>query len=196
MKKILLVGALALSSLFASAQDGLQGVWFAGGNVTLSSSKDKATDIKTEEYTVMPLLGKFITPSVAIGGALGFTHIGNDKNNGTGNSFIIQPLARKYWNIGGNFYFFGQAALPVEFGHENKDGSRKNTFGVHAQFSPGFDLIVNDWFTVEASFTLLNAGYTRSKPKDGKATDTWSLNGKTIGSSKVGDVSVGVKFLF
>ena len=196
MKKLFLVGALALSSLFASAQDGLQGVWFAGGNVTLSSSKDKATDIKTENYTVMPLVGKFITPSVAVGGALGFTHLGNDKDNGTGNSFIIQPLVRKYWNIAGGLYFFGQAALPVQFGHMDKGGLKTNTFGVHAQVSPGFDYIVNSWFTVEASFTLINAGYERSKPKDGKATDTWALDGKTIGSSKFGDLSVGVKFLF
>ena len=211
MKKILLVGALAFSSLFAVAQEGLQGVWFAGGSVTLSNDKDKTDtrvkELKTDAYKIMPLVGKFITPSVAIGGALGYSHgkeesvksLEGDKfgiKDIKSTSFTVMPLVRKYWNIAGGLYFYGQVALPVEFGNTKDDGAKTNTFGVHAQLSPGFDYIVNSWITVEASFLLMNAGYSSEKPKGGETNSSWGLSGNSIHASDFGDLTVGVKFLF
>lgn len=196
MKKLILVGFLALTTLFASAQDGLKGTWFTGGTLSLGSATtyDGGDKIKTDTYEVMPLLGTFIAPTVAIGGALGYSH---SKVDGLKtNIFTVMPLARKYWNITGNLYAFGQAALPVGFGNTKIGDAKINHFGIHAQLSPGFDLIVNKWLTIEASFVLLNAGYTSSKPKGGDKSDSWSINGNSISSSSFGDLSVGVKFLF
>lgn len=196
MKKLLLVAVLAAFSVCVSAQ-GLKGTWFAGGNVNLGSTKtydDDGDELKLDSYGVMPLVGTFVSPSVAVGGALGYDHAksGDTKVN----TFTVMPLVRKYWNITGSLYFFGQAALPVAFGNEKYGDTKINDFGVHVQLSPGFDLIVNKWFTVEASFLLVNAGYSNSKPKGGDTSDSWIISGNTIGSSSFGDLSVGVKFLF
>jgi len=197
MKKLLLFGALALVCLFSNAQGGLQGTWFAGGNLTLQNDKSYTTsgdEVKIDTYTVMPLVGTFISPSVAVGGALGYSH--NKADGLKTNTITVMPLVRKYWNITGGLYFYGQAALPVAFGNTKAGEAKTDNFGVHVQLAPGFDLIVNSWLTVEASFVLANAGYSSSKPKGGKTASSWGLDGKTIGTAKFGDMSVGVKFLF
>ncbi|MDR1089851.1 MAG: hypothetical protein LBL79_02140 [Prevotella sp.] len=194
MKKLFLLGAFALVCLFSNAQ-GLQGTWFAGGSFAVQSDKMYAgeVEVKADTYTVMPLLGKFISPNVAIGGALGYssTKAGDDKTN----LFTVMPLARKYWNVTGGLYFFGQAALPVSFGN-SKGNVERDVLGVSFALSPGFDLIVNSWLTVEASFGLASVGYNSSKPKGGKTNSSWGINGNTIGAAEFGDLSVGVKFLF
>lgn len=194
MKKLFLLGAFALVCLFSNAQ-GLQGTWFVGGNLAITSDKKHVSDVevKTDAYTVMPLLGTFVSPSVAVGGALGYTNTktGDDKSN----TFTIMPLVRKYWNITGGLYFFGQAALPVSFGN-TKGSVEKDNLGVSLDFAPGFDLIVNSWFTVEASFGLASLGYKSEKPKDGKTDSSWGIKGTSIGSEELGKLTVGVKFLF
>ncbi len=194
MKKLFLLGAFALMCAFTYAQ-GLQGTWFAGGNFAVKSDKKYVNDVETkaDAYTVMPLVGKFVSPSVAVGAALGYTNTkaGDDKSN----TFTVMPLVRKYWNITGGLYFFGQAALPVSFG-DTKGAVEKDDFEVALSFSPGFDLIVNSWFTVEASFGLASLGYKSEKPKGGKTGSSWNVNGNTVNSAELGKLSVGVKFLF
>jgi hypothetical protein len=196
MRKLLLVAALAVFSVCVSAQ-GLKGTWFAGGSLNLGSTPvfdDEGNEFKLDTYSVLPLVGTFVSPSVAVGGALGYTHAKSGELKA--NTITVMPLARKYWNISGGLYFFGQAALPVAFGDEKAGDYKVNGLDVYVQLSPGFDLIVNNWLTVEASFLLVNAGYSSSKPKGGETSDSWLISGNTIGSSKFGDLSVGVKFLF
>jgi hypothetical protein len=36
-----------------------------------------------------------------------------DGTNANTGLVVVEPLARKYWNIAGNFYFFGQLATPL-----------------------------------------------------------------------------------
>lgn len=209
MRKLFLLGFLAVSCLFVSAQDGLQGTWFVGGNVNLNSNKgyeaidDVLYEVKTKDYGIMPLVGTFVSPNVAIGAAIGYNHIkeGEKRYEAKTNVFTVMPLVRKYWNLTGSLYFFGQASLPVQFGNykEPITGAgdyKENFWGIHAELSPGFDWIVNSWFSVEASFVLVNAGYSSSKPKGGDSTSSWGVNGNTVGTSKFGDINVGVKFLF
>lgn len=213
MKKLFLVATLALSSLFASAQDGLQGTWFAGGAFSLGNTKvyDSYGDLnKTNTYSVTPLLGYFVSPTIAVGGAIGYEYSKLEEEVSTigsasytdetkNNTFVVMPLARKYWNVTGNLYFYGQVSLPVSFGstkfNDNSD-SKISTFGIQANVSPGFDWVVNNWFTVEASFILLSGGYSSLKPKGGDRNSSWSVNGNSISSSKFGDLTIGAKFLF
>lgn len=196
MKKLLLIGTFIFTCLFASAQDGLKGTWFVGGALNIGSNKSYATgtEVKTDSYTIQPLLGTFVSPSVAVGGALGYSHtkIVDSKIN----TFTIMPLARKYWNVTGSLYFFGQAALPVEIGNTKLGDLKTNTLGVAVALAPGFDWIVTSWMTVETSFTLVSAGYTSSKPKGGDTSSSWSIGGNSINSTSFGELSVGVKFLF
>lgn len=204
MKKLLLLGAFALVCLFSNAQDGLKGTWFAGGQVAFGSNKHYVGDtkIKSDNYTIQPLVGTFISPDVAIGAALGYVHTKNPTLSNTevkDNTFIIQPFVRKYWNITGGLYFFGQGALPVSFGTEKTElangTSKVKTTSVSIALSPGFDYIVTNWLTVEASFTLLSAGFKSEKPDGGKSSNSFNFDGNTH-QNKIGDVAIGVKFLF
>lgn len=189
MKKLLLIGALALVTLFSNAQDGLMGTSFVGGSF---GYQDLGKD--ADEYSIVPMFGTFISPSVAVGGALGYSH---SKDDGfKTNEFLIMPFARKYWNLTGKLYFFGEVALPVAFGNEKDGDAKTNTFSGDLAFNPGFDLFVNNWFSVEAKFNVASIGFGSRKPKGGDSETTWGFRGNTINSEKLGQLTVGVKFLF
>jgi hypothetical protein len=65
-------------------------------------------------------------------------------------TFVVKPLVRKYWNIKGGLFFYGQAAVPVMFGKEKVADSK--TMSVNLELAPGFDYVINKWMTVETSF--------------------------------------------
>ncbi len=204
MKKILLVATIALFGLTANAQDkkeskGLEGTWWVAGQVSFDSSKIGAA--KTDSNMFLPIVGTFISPDVTIG--LGVGSISSKTVNGAGtitaegNTFVIKPLVRKYWNISGGLFFYGQAALPIMMGKDKiTDGK---TSSVALQLAPGFDYIVNKWLTVETSFTIFSVGSSTETPKVGDKTSTFNFNANpmnSVGDRKIGDLQVGVKFLF
>jgi hypothetical protein len=233
MKKLFLVGALALTGLFATAQEGLQGTWFVGGQVSFSNTSQD--DYKSSSYFILPIAGTFITPSVAIGAGVGYIgtseKYGDTKLNagleddegtvGNGGTFVVKPLVRKYWNIAGGLFFYGQAALPVKFGtskryaydvitgFDPKTGlpitedtvTKTKTTNVALELSPGFDYVINKWLTIETSFTIFSLGYNSSKVdvSGAKAANTFEFNANpfnSVGDREVGKLQVGVKFLF
>lgn len=200
MKKFLLVAGTVLLSMTANAQDkGLEGTWWAAGQVSFSSTK--TGNVETNSNMVLPIVGTFISPSVTIGLGVGTT--GSKSVNGAGTTtldeskFIIKPLVRKYWNVKGGLFFYGQAALPVQIGKESIADSK--TSSVALEVSPGFDYIVNSWLTVETSFTIFNVGSETSTPKTGDKTTTFGFNANpmnSVGDREIGKLQVGVKFLF
>jgi hypothetical protein len=208
MKKLLLVSALALSCLFANAQDGLKGTWFVGGQVGFGSDKSytssagETAEQKVSDFAVAPMFGTFISPSVAVGAALGFdsekTKVGGEQTLKASN-FSIAPFARKYWNITGGLHFFGEAKLPVSFGNTKygigEHELKVNRTEIGVVLSPGFDYIINDWISVETSFSLLSATYNSSRPKGGDSSNSFRFNGNTH-QTEIGDLTIGVKFLF
>jgi|JI61114C2RNA_FD_contig_71_17220_length_699_multi_3_in_0_out_0_1 hypothetical protein len=179
MKKLLFIVTVLLVSQI-NAQ-GLKGTWFATANLSYSSN---GAEVATKNTTILPIVGTFITDNVAVGLGAGIlsTKVGDaDANNTT----VIEPLVRKYWNVSGNLFFFGQAAVPVIL----SDGV--TTYG--ATLTPGLDYVVNKHFTVEFSHTIANLSFTSV---DGGDTSTnFSLNG--MGHTVFGGASqVGFKFLF
>lgn len=211
MKKLFFTLTLALLCVGISAQDGLKGVWFGGGQIAFSSKKDKDTDAKTTSTTVLPIFGTFVSPSVAVGAGIGYIgSTGEAFNNqdikveSKGNTFVFKPLVRKYWNITGGLYFFGQAAMPLQFGNtkttiDNLGEAKSKTTDIALELSPGFDYVVNSWLTIETSFTILNMGYNKTKPNGAKGSSSFGFNANpfnSIGDRTVGELQVGVKFLF
>ena len=209
MKKLFLVAALAVISMCVSAQ-GLKGTWFAGGQLSFGSSKDNIASTegsferKTTDFTVLPILGTFVSPDVAIGAGVGYISSQTKdagEQTGKANTFVIKPLLRKYWNISGDLFFFGQASVPVMFGSgETAKGEGKfNSTNIGLELAPGFDYVINGWITIETSFTIFNAGYSSVKPEGGDTDSSFGLNFnpfRSMGDRKVGDLQVGVKFLF
>ncbi|WP_298118998.1 outer membrane beta-barrel protein [Flavobacterium sp.] len=198
MKKLFLLAGFALMSLTANAQEGLKGAWWAAGQVSFSS--DKAGDDKSTSNMILPIVGTFISPSVTVGAGVGVisgkTEVGSVTTSET-STFVVKPLVRKYWNIKGGLFFYGQAALPVTFGKDKVADSKTSSFSL--ELAPGFDYFVNKWLTVETSFTIFNVGTSTFTPDSGDKTTSFDFNANpmnSIGDRQLGSLQVGVKFLF
>lgn len=200
MKKILLVAGIVLLSLTANAQEkskGLQGVWWVAGQVSFDTSE--TGDAKTNSSLILPIVGTFISPDVTIG--LGIGNINSNTKLGSvttseSNTFVIKPLVRKYWNIKGGLFFYGQAALPIT--STNIKNSDDKASSVALSVAPGFDYVINKWLTIETSFEVLNIGST-SSTEAGVETTTFGFNANPMNSvadRNLGALQIGVKFLF
>jgi len=202
MKKLFLLAGIALMSLNVNAQEkedkGLEGVWWAAGQVSFSSSK--TGDSKTTSNMILPIVGTFISPSVTVGAGVGVINGKTDTGSAITSetsTIVVKPLVRKYWNISGGLFFYGQAALPVTFGKDKVADSKTSSFAL--EVSPGFDYIVNKWLTVETSFSIFNVGTTTFTPDSGDKTTTFGFNANpmnSVGDRQLGNLQVGVKFLF
>nr|WP_199000481.1 outer membrane beta-barrel protein [Flavobacterium sp. ASV13] len=172
MKKLLTFVSIALIGLTAKAQDsnqGLKGAWFATSQ--FGYQQTKTADVKNTSLSVLPIVGTFVTPSVAVGAGIGYINIKADSDAGTAaktDLIVIEPLARKYWNIAGSLYFFGQLALPVITGKEKESELKVTQVGV--ALSGGFDYFITKSFSVEFSYDLANFTSTTLDPKNGEKT--------------------------
>lgn len=206
MKKIVLSAAIFVS-IFANAQDkGLKGAWFATSQFGYQST-DNGGGNKNTNLLVLPVAGTFVTPSVALGAGLGYLNITKDVANvnvAKSDLYVIQPLARKYWNVAGGFYFFGQLAAPIIVGSETISKTDVSQFGLAA--SGGFDYFISKHFSVEFSYMLGNFSVT--KVGTNATTTNFSLASvasvdpayaNALGASNGGlinPLSFGFKFIF
>lgn len=214
MKKILLA-ALIFAGFAANAQEnkGLQGAWFATSQ--FGYQQTKTGDVKSTNLTILPIVGTFVTPSVAVGAGIGYINLKADNANVGGATvdlntklYVFQPLVRKYWNVAGNFYFFGQLATPIISGKEDTTDMKVSQFGV--SMSGGFDFFVTKNFSVEFSYDLANFTSTTLKPDGGEKTTVTNFslahvanvestyNGALHGSDPTltTPLSFGFKFIF
>lgn len=212
MKKIVTLVSMVLIGLTAKAQDstqGLKGAWFATSQ--FGYQQTKTADEKNTTLSVLPIVGTFVTPSVAVGAGIGFINIKADSDAGTAaktNLFVAQPLVRKYWNVAGSLYFFGQLAVPIITGKEKESELKVNQVGL--SLSGGFDYFVTKNFSVEFSYDLANFTSTTIDPKTGDKTTVTNFglahvanvdpfyNTILAGSNPnlTSPVSVGFKFVF
>lgn len=221
MKKLLLAGALAIVGLFnAQESKGLKGTWFA--TAQLGYQQTKSGNVKKTNSMAMPIVGTFVAPTTAVGLGIGYIGVKNENElasnvNVESNLFVVQPLVRKYWNVAGGLFFFGQLAAPIINGKAqpklngtdipNSD-IKVSQFGLAA--SGGFDYVVTKHFTVEFSYNLINLSQTTLTPAVGDKTTVTDLsvahvatvdssyNDALYGSmgNAVTPLSFGFKFLF
>lgn len=172
MKKIVTLISIVLISLTAKAQEvnqGLKGAWFATSQ--FGYQQTKTADVKSTNLSVLPIVGTFVTPSVAVGAGFGYMNIKADSDKGSiakTDLIVVQPLARKYWNVAGSLYFFGQLAAPIITGKEKQSDLKITQFGL--SLSGGFDYFVTKNFSVEFSYDLANFTSTTLDPKTGEKT--------------------------
>lgn len=204
MKKILLIAGFALFGFSVNAQEegtnkGLQGTFWVAGQVSFNSSKTGTA--KTDSNMILPIVGYFIAPTTTIG--IGVGNIASKEVDVLGvttaesSTFVVKPLVRKYWNVTGGLFFYGQVAAPIMIGKEKVADSKTSSFAL--EVAPGFDYIINKWMTVETSFTILNVGSSTSTPKVGDKTTDFGFNVNPMNSvadRQLGNLQVGVKFLF
>lgn len=84
MKKIVTLLSIVLIGFAANAQEssqGLKGAWFATSQ--FGYQQTKTADVKNTSISVLPIVGTFVTPSVAVGAAVGYINIKADSDAGT-----------------------------------------------------------------------------------------------------------------
>ncbi|KAF2326316.1 outer membrane beta-barrel protein [Flavobacterium ginsenosidimutans] len=212
MKKIVTLVGVVIMGLTAKAQDstqGLKGAWFVTSQ--FGYQQTKTADAKNTTLSVLPIVGTFVTPSVAVGAAVGYINIKADSDAGTAaktDLIVAQPLVRKYWNIASSLYFFGQVAVPIITGKEKESELKVNQVGV--SLSGGLDYFVTKNFSVEFSYDLANFTSTTIDPKTGDKTTVTNFglahvanvdpfyNTALAGSNPnlTSPISIGFKFVF
>lgn len=166
MKKLLLLSCLVLAGLVTVSAQGLKGKWY--GTAQLGYSETKTGDAKTSGYNVLPIVGTFVSPDATIGlafGCINSTVKEGDVKKSNLNLFAVEPLARKYWNISGPFFFFGQLAIPILSGKDGETDWKYSQFGLGA--SAGFDIVIWKNVSIEFSYNIANLSLTTINPGEG-----------------------------
>jgi len=187
MKKTL----LSLTALFAfgvvTAQEEPATIGFSKGDVfasgTLSFSSQKTGDFKSNQFTVSPKVGYFVSNNIAIGVSLTYLSATEDMSDSNFGSveekttgFEAGAFGRYYFMPASRFSVFAQvyagyatAKYEVE---AYQSESKSNGFGF--EFAPGFNYFVSDHFAIETTFGVL--GYNSVKPDYNGAESTDTLN--------------------
>ncbi len=180
MKKLLLAGALAMVGLFSAQDKGLQGTWFATAQVGYEQTSNGAAlgGGKSTNTTILPIVGYFVAPTTAVGVAVGNVNIKAETASGVTAAntslLVVEPLVRKYYNVAGNLFFFGQLAAPIISGKEKESDLKVNSFSLAG--SAGFDYIFSKHVTVEFSYRMIDYTHTTLKPVSGEKTTMDSFN--------------------
>ncbi len=195
MKKFVFAFCMfALVGITTTQAQGFKGKWFLLGEAGYST----AADGKIKNYSILPVVGTFVAPTTALGIGVGYLGSKNETLANVVNkdqTFIVQPLARKYWGLSDNFLIFAQAAVPLTFGKttvENDAGkveTKVNGYGL--QLSPGVDYFFTSHFSMEASFGLV--GWTAVKPKDGETSNDFGIG---VNSGFQNGLKLGLKYIF
>lgn len=193
--KRLFLAVVALAAFTANAQDGFKGKWFVMGQAGFTTTTEPKTDLSpkttTSSYSILPAVGNFIAPTTAVGLAVGYigesTKIEGVDEKLNGGTFVVQPLARKYWGVTDNFLLFGEAAVPLHF---TKVGEYKES-SVGVDVGLGMDYFLTSNWSIEAKLGVI--GWKSAKPKDGDATSTFGIG---IDSGLLGGLKLGVKYVF
>ncbi|OCK52483.1 opacity protein [Chryseobacterium sp. CBo1] len=216
MKKLLVAGAVALFGL-SNAQIA-KGTVYLSGTVNYSQEETQNGNVKEEKLNVIPTVGYFVAPNLAVGVGVGYKTQTNTEvetltfgPTTTVNTtkfkqpaFVVEPFVRKYWTLSDKLYFFGQLAVPMQFGKSELEGTSVTTTGstvstttvsteakytqVGVTVKPGLDYFLNKNWTIEA--TIGEFGYNNYKPKEGDATNNYNFG------LNLANVGIGVKYVF
>ena len=197
MKKLFLVGALALFAAVSAQETSTEG--FAQGDTFITGAvgfgSTKTGDVKQNNFTISPSVGHFITPNIALGARLGFDNTTND--NGTveskTNTFSAGVFGRYYLMPTSKFSIFAElgadyANSSFDSGITGDEKSKRNGFGI--EFAPGISYFLSNHFALEAKWGIL--GYTSVKPDVDGATAT---NNFGFGLD-LNDINLGLVYKF
>ncbi len=191
MKKLILTVFIAVSAVMitnAQESEGFKGKWFLMGQAGYNTTENNTI----RNYSFLPAVGNFIAPTVAIGGAVGYTGSSvKDSDEATG-AFILQPLVRKYWGLNDKLFIFGQASVPLAFGTNTSAANVDTKYTSYGfQVAPGLDYFLSSHWSIEAQFGLLGWNGTSIKDGDSRSDFVFGLN-----SGLLSGVNIGIKYIF
>ena len=206
MKKLILTCLVVAGLVTTANAQGLKGKWYATAQVGYSDTK--VGGAKDSYFNVLPIVGTFISPDVTVGLAFGWLqdqhkapvydeltgdYLGTPKT--TINVFAVEPLARKYWNIAGSFFFFGQFAVPMAWGKVKDTDTKISQYGAAA--SAGIDMVVWKRVSLEFSYNIANFSYTKIGDQKTTNFQLAHVANDNLGFEQGGlltPISVGIKF--
>lgn len=206
MKKILLSAAAVIAFAFnAQAQETTGTTGFSEGDVFMTGSvgfgSQKYGDAKTNQFTIAPKAGYFVTSNIALGAQIGYTSatetevVGGPFGPVTAdtdtNTFTVGVFGRYYFTPARNFSFFGQLGVDYATAKSETEGipGENKADGFNVGLAPGISYFVSDHIALEATFGLL--GYNTVKV-DG---DSESTNSFEIGADFT-NIQFGIVYKF
>lgn len=202
MKKLLVVGAVALFATVNAQETSTEG--FAQGSTFITGAvgfgSDKTGDAKTNEFTISPSVGYFVTSNIAIGARVGFTsakvsdEVANVNVEEKTDAFTAGVFGRYYWMPASKFSIF--AELGADYGTSKSTtktplGDFESKFnGFNIGFAPGINYFLNKNFALEAKWGVL--GYSSVKPDVDGAISTNSFD---FGVN-LSDINLGLVYKF
>lgn len=191
MKSKLFLIALLFVGWQASVYSQLgQGTFKVGGEFTVSSAQEKTksnnntSDGPTStSFVVMPELEYFLAENFSAGLGIGYsfdkatTTSGSTEYTSKRGLFHLNPYVRKYFPLGNQVAFYGQAGLGFAAGttkHETKVGSTTTTTETNSSslslgITPGIILNLSEKISIEAGLGFV--GYTSDVEKSGSGNN-------------------------
>lgn len=140
MKRLLTAAAVTLYSL--SIAQIKTGTIYISGQADYAKEEKNSSNFTEQILKIIPTVGIFVVPNLAVGTGLGYTHRQLDNHQtiyngpitsiidytGKTNAVIVAPFIRKYWTLSEKLYFFGQLQVPMEFGKIKQDGLVNNIY--------------------------------------------------------------------
>lgn len=165
MKKFLLMAAMAIATLGASAQD-----WYAGGQLTFGRTTQETSGLKTTQVTVLPELGYNLTDNFAVGSVLGVSY---RKTNGEEKTvFKVNPYARYSYFKNDKVSLFVDGG--VDFGIGRAQGSTAVEYGIGLR--PGISYNINKKLSLVAHVGFLGYQSGNRPAKHNGAPENWGLD--------------------
>jgi outer membrane immunogenic protein len=220
VKKLILACAVAFFGI-SNAQI-KTGTVYVSGQANYTKENIKSTNSTDEAFKIIPSVGVFVAPNLAVGAGFGYINSKMDRNDvilsspyttfinytGKTNTVVVAPFIRKYWTLSDKLYIFGQLEVPLEFGKQNQDAlvttidemsgfSFQQTLSVEQKYtSIGVNVKPGlDYFLNKnwsIEATIGEFGYKKLKYKEDDFRDRKDYNFGLNLSS----VSFGVKYVF
>ncbi len=180
MKKLFLAAIAVMGFGFANAQDSgtfgfSKGNILLEGNLGLSSTNDKNTEVKFNSFEFNPKAGYFLTDKFALGLDLG---IGSDKKKidgadaGKNSNFNVGVFGRYYFlDLGQRFKTYAEAGVGLNSG--KIDEAKYSGVGLGAGL--GINYFVSNSFAINCGLTDI-LSYNTNKFKGGKAVSDFDAN--------------------
>ena len=204
MKTILLIIAVTLFSLIATAQEESdnflieKGTWSLGGFIGMNSSNSEYESYETKNFgfSLRPKAAYFINDNLAAGLLLGY-HYNRNKNSrpddlqeSTNNAFTIAPYLQKYFAISESFSFNLTGSLEYTRSSYKSDYNDclncrediRDLYGIALR--PGLSYLLSDKFSLDANLGALQYSHT-DLHEDGLKKATTNSLAFTFGLSNI-----------
>lgn len=203
MKKIILTFAAVIAFGAANAQTKKEtakggegfanGDAFVSGALTLSSTNNKNTDVKTSTFEINPQVGFFVTDNIAVGAQVGYKSE-QGKTSGTktqdDSTLSLGAFGRYYFTPASKFSLFGQLDFGYQSMTDNLSSPKYKVNGFGGGLGAGANYFLSSHFSIEAAVGVLQFASAKANTTGAKNVSVFQFGGDWRA------VSFGVNYKF